>query len=182
MDCTWVRKQLSKYLKSKGARFLKRSGDSPEAGFLDRHEREERVRRLEMGLRQTLQAVAEREFLRAEERAAILSRLTMEMARWKPVSRSLRLAWSWLGATILLALPLFSLAAPQAGIPVSVQAAQVTPAARIATYLEAQRPVKPTITLSTTPLQPTAWPAMELPLSRAKETTYPRGTTQEESR
>jgi len=139
---------------------------------------EEKVLRLERGLRRTLYALAEREALRPEERTAILSRLKMEIGRWGCASRSFRPAWLWLGAAAAFVFLLFSLVSPLMNAPGGVPVTQATPVARIATHLEARRSTLPTVTLSTTPVQPTAWPAMDLTLSRARETVLPKGTTE----
>ena len=176
MDCMWVRKQLSRYL----ARELRVNQRLTVARHLQGcaacRAEEERTLQLEQGLRQALRAVAEREALRPQERTAILSRLMVEMNRWQRTGRVLRPAWSWLGMAIAFLPLLFSLVSPLLGAPASVPIAEAMPAARAVTCFEALQLASPTVSFSTIPAQPTAWPAMDLTLSQARETTYPKGT------
>jgi hypothetical protein len=128
---------------------------------------------LENGLRQTLCALADGEFLGADETAAMLARLTAAMSN-SATRRAPRLGLGWVGAAaafLLIFMPLFS---PWMTAQVR-HTSTVTPVVRLASAgaspLSRQATPAPVTAFAA---QPTAWPAMDL-LAQT-QTAYPKAT------
>lgn len=131
---------------------------------------------LENGLRQTLHAIADSEFLGADEAAAMLARLTVAMSA-SAARRVPRLGMSWIGAAAAFMFILTPLFSPWMNSRVALYASPATPVVRLASAgassLSRQATPAPATALSA---QPTVWPAMDLALARTYETAYPKAT------
>ena len=131
---------------------------------------------LEKGLRQTLRAVADSEFLGADETAAMLARLTAAMGV-SATRRAPRLGLSWVGAAAAFVFILMPLLSPWMTWQVRYTS-QATPVVRLASAgavaFSRQATPAPATALSA---QPTVWPAMDLALSQIQETAYPKATS-----